>query len=112
MVKNKKKILSIITLNVKGLSDQVKRHSTLLSLKSHPADVILLQETNIVPLQIPFIQSQWLLPSFLNYYTAILINNKNITTNNVQTFFEGKHQVLEFSLNGNLYRINNIYAPP
>jgi len=110
MTKNKKKILSVITLNVKGLSDQNKRHSTLLSLWLHSADIILLQETNITPSQIPFIQSQWLLPSFWNYYTAILINNKNINTDNIQTLLEDKYQVLELSLNGNLYRINNIYA--
>ena len=112
MTKKTKKLLSITILNVKGLSDQTKRHSTFLSLQSNPADIILLQETNITPLQIPFIQSQWLLPSFWNYYTAILINNKNINTDDVQTFFEGQHQILEFSLNGNLYRINNIYALP
>src|SRR6266487_1578052 len=112
MTKKTKKLLSITTLNVKDLSNQTKRHSTLLSLKLHSADIILLQETNITPSQIPFIQSQWLLPSFWNYYTAILINNKNINTDDVQTLFEGRHQILEFSLNGNLYRINNIYAPP
>ena len=111
MTKNKKKILSVITLNVKDLSDQNKRHSILLSLWLHLADIILLQETNIIPLQILFIQSQWLLPSFWNYYIAILINNKNINTNDVQTLFENRHQVLELSLNGNLYRINNIYTP-
>src|SRR6266487_6400803 len=112
MTKKTKKLLSITTLNVKDLSNQTKRHSTFLSLQSNPADIILLQETNITSSQIPFIQSQWLLPSFWNYYTAILINNKNINTNDVQTLFEGRHQILEFSLNGNLYRINNIYAPP
>ena len=67
---------------------------------------------NITPLQTSFIQSQWPLLSFWNYYTAILINNKNINTNDVQTLLEGRHQILEFSLNENLYRINNIYAPP
>ncbi len=87
--KTKKKQLSVITLNVKGLSDHTKRHSTFISLRSHSADIILLQETNITPLQIPFIQSQWLLPSFWNYYTAILINNRNISVDDTQTFFKG-----------------------
>ena len=85
---------------------------TFLSLRSNSADIILLQETNITPSQIPFIQSQWLLPSFWNYYTAILINNRNISVDDTQTFFKGRHQMLEFSLNGNSYRINNIYALP
>src|SRR5947209_12612384 len=110
MTKKTKKLLSVITLNVKGFSDYTKRHSTFLSLRSHPADIILLQETNITPLQIPFIQSQWLLSSYWNYYTAILINNKNITINKFQEFYRRRYISLEFSLNGILYNINNVYA--
>src|SRR5947209_60941 len=112
MTKKTKKLLSVITLNVKGFSDYTKRHSTFLSLRSHPADIILLQETNITPLQISFIQSQWLLSSYWNYYTAILINNKNVIVNKFQEFYGEHYTFLEFSLNGTLYNINNIYAPP
>ena len=112
MTKNKKKLFSVISLNVKGLSDSSKRHSTFTSLRSHPSDIILLQETNISPLQITFVQSQWFLPSFWNHYTAILINNKNIIIEKIQEHHGGHHQVLEFSLNGNTYKVNNIYAPP
>src|SRR5437660_6365809 len=112
MTKKTKKLLSIITLNVKGLSDHTKRHSIFLSLQSHSADIILLQETNIIPLQIPFIQSQWLLSSYWNYYTAILINNKNITINKFQEFNRERYISLEFSHNGILYNVNNVYTLP
>jgi endonuclease/exonuclease/phosphatase family metal-dependent hydrolase len=112
MTKNNKKILSVITLNVKGLLDHKKRYSTFLALRSYSADIILLQETNITPSFSSFVQSQWLLPSFWNYYRAILINNKNITLQNLDEFFDGRHQVLNFSLNGLSFTINNIYSPP
>jgi hypothetical protein len=102
MTKKNKKILSIITLNVKDLSDYTKRHSTFLSLWLHLADIILLQEINWwwsfgiwkkmkkynLTLQILFIQSQWLLSSYWNYYIAILVNNKNIIVNKFQEFYK------------------------
>src|SRR5947209_14298409 len=110
--KKNKKLLSVITLNVKGLSDNNKRYSTLLSLRSLSADIILLQETNITSSLVSFVQSQWFHPSFWNHYIAILINNKNIIVENLEELLDGHHQVLNFSLNGVLFRVNNIYSPP
>src|SRR5947209_10357220 len=110
--KNNKKLLSVITLNVKGLSDNNKRYSTFLSLRSLSADIILLQETNITPSLVSFVQSQWFHPSFWNHYTAILINNKNIMVENLEELLDGRHQILNCSLNGVLFKINNIYSPP
>src|SRR5947209_19747391 len=110
--KKNKKFLSVITLNVKGLSDNNKRYSTLLSLRSLSTDIILLQETNIAPSLVSFVQSQWFHPSFWNHYTAILINNKNIIIENLEEFFDGRRQIFNFPLNGVLFKLNNIYSTP
>jgi len=89
MSRHKSKFLSIVSLNVKGILDPIKRQSTFSILKRSSADIILLQETNTSSKHIPFIQSQWQLPSIWNFYTAILINNKHISLANFSTFFNG-----------------------
>src|SRR6266516_722088 len=107
----KSKLLSVVTLNTKGLLNPNKRYKIFNILRHSNVDIIFLQETHNLTKDIPFVKSQWLGDSVWNHHTAILSNNKSIT------FFDSFHShsdrilTSHFLFKGLKFRLLNIYAP-
>ena len=53
------KSLSILSLNVRGMRDTVKRKALFLFCKRSEADIVMLQETHSFELDVKFWRSQW-----------------------------------------------------
>src|SRR6266516_1636260 len=107
----KSKLLSVVTLNTKGLLNPNKRYKIFNILRHSNVDIIFLQETHNLTKDIPFVKSQWLGDSVWNHHTSILSNNKSIT------FFDSFHShsdrilTSHFLFKGLKFRLLNIYAP-
>lgn len=53
-------VITVATLNVKGLNNRIKCKETLTLLKSYNIDIILIQETNLHNTSMQnFLKSQW-----------------------------------------------------
>ena len=109
--------LRILTCNVNGIINPVKRKQIFNYLQNTNSDIILLQETHSSPATNKMWNNDWNGNTIWNSGTnfkcgvAILINNKNI--NITQTFQDTEGRVLNAIINHNKqkYQIINIYSP-
>ncbi|KAJ1212636.1 hypothetical protein NDU88_000291 [Pleurodeles waltl] len=113
--------ISLLTLNVRSVKDQVRRVGTLSFLAAQNHDVCFLQECGI-----PYAQSysqlerQWTHgPSFWSggndcksSGVAILIKGRHFTTDRVTEQVNGRVLVVDGSWSGEPVRLINVYAPP
>src|SRR5260363_48505 len=106
-------IITVATLNVKGLMNRNKCKETLTLLKSYQIDVIFIQETNLNDTSMQnFLKSQWHLDSIWSSKAAILAGNRRISFNNQQISHNGRVIKANFQLKHLTFQATNVYAPP
>lgn len=94
--------VQIISMNVQGLGDKVKRKDVLNFLKSKKYSICFLQDTHFDRKEENYIRSQWGFDCYFSFYNtqsrgvAILVNNN----------FEFKFKSIEQDCNGNLLILN------
>src|SRR5260364_158463 len=106
-------VITVATLNVKGLNNRIKCKETLTLLKSYNIDIILIQETNLHDTSMQnFFKSQLYLESIWSSKTAILAGNKRISFSNQQISHNGRVITVNFQLKHKTFQVTNVYAPP
>ena len=80
-----KESLSILSLNVNGLRDDLKRSNLFLWLKLFPTDIILLQDTHYSPADSDLWTRQWGLPVVWSEFNAALSTNRSLSLSKVPT---------------------------
>src|SRR6185437_2500443 len=106
-------IITVATLNVKGLNNRNKCKETLTLLKTYKLDVIFIQETNLNDTSMKnFLKSQWHLDSIWSSKAAILAGNRRISFNNQQISNNGRVIKANFQLKHLTVQATNVYATP
>ena len=111
--------LSVLSLNINGMSEDKKRHKLFETLINKNIDISLIQETHSTRNLICKWQKEWLGKSFWNSATiakssgvAILIKKDlNVNFSTIRKDKEGRVLSLHFSIEKQNYQIINIYAP-
>ena len=118
-------VLNVSSLNVRGLRDNTKRRNVFEWLRNKNADVVFLQETHChLKKDETQWSKEWSGTKTHNYWSlgssrskgvAILFSKdmcrRNITVTNVEIDPNGRSVKLILEINGNKYRLINIYAP-
>src|SRR5260364_344813 len=106
-------MITVATLNVKGLNNRNKCKETLTLLKTYKIDVILIQETNLNDIFMQsFLKNQWHLDSIWSSKVAILSGNRKINFSNQQISHNGRVITVNFHLKHLTFQPTNVYAPP
>ena len=111
--------LSVLSININGMSEEKKRNKLFDILKNKNIDITLIQETHSTKNLINKWEKEWLGKSFWNSGliakssgVAILIKKDlNINISTVLQDKEGRILSLNFSIEKQNYQIINIYAP-
>ena len=108
----------LLSLNVKGLSNKLKRKSVFMWLKNKPADIIFLQETHGVKSQENNWKKEWggeiIFSHGQSNARGVCILFKPGLAHKVLFSYEdkaGRLQILKCEINGKEYSLVNIYAP-
>ena len=111
--------LEIISFNVRGLSDFVKRKDVFDFLRNSKADIFCLQELHVTPESEKMFKSQWggrawFCPrSSSSSGVGILVHNKtNCKLIDVTTNKKGSAMMAIIETSGVQLKIVNIYGPP
>ena len=111
--------LSVLSININGMSEEKKRNNLFDILKNKNIDITLIQETHSTENLINKWEKKWLGKSFRNSGivakssgVAILIKKDlNINTSTILQDKEGRILSLNFSIEKKNNQIMNIYAP-
>ena len=109
--------VSIISLNVNGLNNNTKLHTTLNSLQNTAADFFFLQETHLSNKNISKVSSQWPGTTFHapgrshTAGVAILAKEKNFKTIALETDDGGRYILLGCEIDQQKFLLCNLYAP-
>ena len=109
--------LRILTCNVNGIINSIKRKQIFNHLQNTNADIILLQETHSSYTTNKIWENDWDGRAVWNSGTnfqcgvAILIKNKNVSTIETHQDTQGRILNVIIKLNNQKYQIVNIYAP-
>ena len=112
--------LKVVSFNVNGLNNKIKRVSILQSLKQYKIDIAMLQETHTVDKIIDIWNSEW--GNNFGIYShgtsaskgvAILFSNKSINAIEIIKEYksDGRFIIIDIKINGNIHAIINIYCP-
>ena len=110
--------IKIMSLNVRGLQNQKKRHKVYTMLKQQQADIFLVQETHCTESHSQLWQTEWG-STILNAYgtsrscgVAVMFNKKRKTqVHQVISDVNGRYIVLDISINNAQFTLINLYAP-
>ena len=110
-------MVKIITQNVRGMRDRVKRRAIFLHLRKK-AKIICLQETHSSPEDVQFWESEWGGPCYWSHGTtdskgcAVLIDrDADFKVNNCISDSDGRYVLLQYSLYEQNFTLINVYAP-
>ena len=110
--------ISIVSFNVNGLRNPVKRHSIFQHFKKFPHDIICLQETHLVEEDISLLNTEWGSTTVWNSGTrasggvGILVRpNANIHITDTQKDSNGRVLAITIEKYDTQLQICNIYAP-
>ena len=111
--------LRVVTLNVRGLHDYIKRKKIFDWLKDQNADVIFLQETFCTKKLKPYFDASWKGPvlhsvtdSDHSRGVAILISeNLDYKIKDVHDGGDGRKLLINLTINGSNFTLINLYAP-
>lgn len=107
---------SVVSLNVRGLRDAVKRKAVFLFCKSSESDIILLQETHSCEMDVKFWKNQWgntIYCSHGSNHSAgvlILLHKFKGQILGVRSSDEGRWIILSFKQDNSNFVICNIYG--
>ena len=109
---------NVISLNVRGLRNRVKRRSIFCFLKDQKCDVYFLQETYSEPKDENIWRSEWGGDIFFSHGSlhsrgvCILLNpSLNCTFENIHKDQSGRIISIDLNFNSNNFSLCNIYAP-
>ena len=110
--------LKIITWNVRGLQNAIKRKDIFQKLHKYDANIILLQETHSNAQTNHLWKNQWGNKAFFANGTsnargvATLIDNRlDMTIKDTIADFSGRYLIHQIQMNDQLIAITNLYAP-
>ena len=112
-------MFTVLTVNVRGLRDPIKRAAFFSSLASMRGDIFLLQEVHLRDKDDVRIFSQewtggpsrWSVGSVHSNGVGILFKGQAFSIEEVMTVVAGRIIVVDFSLASVRYRAINVYAP-
>lgn len=112
--------LKVISFNVKGILNPAKRSKILSKMKKEKANVVLLQETHLTPLEHDKLQRMGLSRVYCSSYksgrrrgVAILISQTvSFELLSKVTDKEGRYIIVSGKIDGVTITLCNIYAPP
>ena len=109
---------NVISLNVRGLRNSLKRRSIFCFLKDQKCDVYFLQETHSEPNDENIWRSEWGGAIFFSHGSlhnrgvCILLNPSfNCTFENIHKDQLGRIILIDLNFNRNNFSLCNIYAP-
>src|SRR6185295_12914450 len=102
--------LTVVTLNVRSLTDSVKRQNLFYLLRTWSADVICLQEVHATPALAAVWATEWGGASSWNHYTAILFKRR-FGTPKFDVLERGRVLSSTFEYRGRQLKIANFYLP-
>lgn len=112
------KLLSILSLNARGLREKKKRENCFYWIKENKLDIIFLQETYWTPDLLTSVEKEWggrvLLSTGTNHSkgTAILFRNRlDVEIKNTHQSADGRIVLANIKTNDKELTIVNIYAP-
>lgn len=106
-------MITVATLNVKGLNNRNKCKETLTLIKSYKIDIIIIQETNLNNISMQsFLKNQWHFDSIWSSKMAILSGNRKINFSNQQISHSGRVITVNFYLKHLTFQATNVYTPP
>ena len=110
--------LSVITYNVDGMNDDLKRKTIFTRFRSQRYDIIFLQETHIQAESIEKVKQEWGKKSYWNSGlssstggTGTLILNDDVEMMNTKMDKTGRILNIEFKLMESTIQAINVYAP-
>ena len=111
--------IKVVTWNVNGLLDRIKRGAVLRCAKRMGADVLLLQETHMLGTKLPFLArygyTQVFHAGFSRGSRGVAILTRGslplVVTKVVQDRL-GQYVLVSGSIRGRLYAFCSVYAPP
>lgn len=107
-----KYLITIATLNVKGLNDRRKCQKTFTLLKGYKLDIILLQETNTNnDKNLNYIKKQYPYNSIWSTKTAILAGNRKVKFKETNMSSDGRTITTSTKYKQTYFQLTNIYAP-
>lgn len=112
-------LLKIISYNVKGLHNPMKRKKILNQLKQYKCQIALLQETHLSDIKHEKLKKSWADKVFYSSHksgkkrgVAILVHKQvNFTLDSLQKDSEGRFILLNGSIDGIQISLMNVYAP-
>ena len=112
------KVIKIITWNINGSQNPVKRKKWLSYLKTHQTDIALIQETHMEGKEADKLKRDWVGQVFHNSYSskkngvAILVHKRlNLVMLNQKKDDEGRMICIHAAIDGVKINICNVYAP-
>ena len=112
------KVIKIITWNINGSQNPVKRKKWLSYLKTHQTDIALIQETHMEGKEADKLKRDWVGQVFHNSYSskkngvAILVHKRlNLVMLNQKKDDEGRMICIHTAIDGVKINICNVYAP-
>jgi len=94
--------ISIISMNVQGLGDKMKRKDVINFLKSKKYSICMLQDTHFIPSEEKYIRSLWGYDCFFSCYNS---QSRGVATF-INNTFDCKVNKIEQDTNGNLLILN------
>ena len=113
-----RRCLNLVSLNVRGLGNNVKRTAIFRWVQKMKSDIVLLQETYTTVVSEREWNKEWSGPVFYSHGSsnsrgcAILISpNVDFKTKSVIADREGRYIILQCYINNEILNIINVYAP-
>uniref|UniRef100_A0A803JMS9 exodeoxyribonuclease III n=1 Tax=Xenopus tropicalis TaxID=8364 RepID=A0A803JMS9_XENTR len=111
--------LKLVSWNVRGMNDKVKRAIILDHLKKLKADIMLLQETHLVGQRVRSLNRSWLGPVFhaeySTYSRGVAILFRKTTAPKIEKIISdryGRYIILKITVYTKTIILANIYSPP
>lgn len=112
------KFIKVVTWNINGSRNPVKRRKWLSYLKSHQTDIALIQETHMEGKEADKLKRAWVGQVFHNSFSskkngvAILVHKRlNLVMLNQKKDDEGRLICIQAAIDGVKFNICNLYAP-
>jgi len=103
--------LTIITLNCRGIRDDVRRRKLFYHLRTLQADIICLQETHCSAAAAAYWTSMWAGPAVWSKHVGVLLApSHSLVSSSVR--FQERLILAEVKVRGHTFTVANLYAPP
>ena len=111
--------LKLLSLNVKGIREKVKRRAIFRWVKRQKADIAFLQESFSIESDADVFKNEWGRGQiFMSYGSShsrgcvvLIRDGLDITINNLETHREGRYVIIDTTIYNENYLICNVYAP-